>query len=319
MLNIIEGKEERALKVVIYGPEGIGKSTFAGQFPYPLFIDTEGGTSNLNVRRIKCNKSWDELLGIIKEVKATPEVCKTLIIDTADWSEILCTNAVCEKYRKNNIEDFGYGKGYVYVQDEYSKLLNLLDDLIEIGINVVITAHAKPRKFELPEEQGAFDRYEMKLSKQVAPLLKEWCDCLFFCNYKIYVITTENNTKKAQGGKRVLYTTHNPTYDAKNRFGLAEELELDFSSISHLIRDSGAKTADLSQTVSQERTTIVTLKKMIADSGVTQEEVQKVVTARGHYKEGTTINEYTDDFITRWIVPNWKKVIETIKNENGGK
>ena len=56
MLNIIEGKEERALKVVIYGPEGIGKSTFAGQFPYPLFIDTEGGTSNLNVRRIKCNK-----------------------------------------------------------------------------------------------------------------------------------------------------------------------------------------------------------------------------------------------------------------------
>ena len=142
---------------------------------------------------------------------------------------------------------------------------------------------------------------------------------MFFCNYKIYVITTENNTKKAQGGKRVLYTTHNPTYDAKNRFGLAEELELDFSSISHLIRDSGAKTADLSQTVPQERTTIVTLKKMIADSGVTQEEVQKVVTARGHYKEGTTINEYTDDFITRWIGPNWKKVVETIKNENGGK
>jgi len=101
--------------------------------------------------------------------------------------------------------------------------------------------------------------------------------------------------------------------------GSQEELELDFSSISHLIRDSGAKTADLSQTVPQERTTIVTLKKMIADSGVTQEEVQKVVTARGHYKEGTTINEYTDDFITRWIVPNWKKVVETIKNENGGK
>jgi hypothetical protein len=124
----------------------------------------------------------------------------------------------------------------VYLVDEFSKLLKLMDELIEIGINVVITAHAKPRKFELPEEQGAFDRYEMKLTKQVAPLIKEWSDALFFVNYKIYVVTTENNSKKAQGGKRVLYTTHHPAYDAKNRFDLPEELELNFKSIKHLFQ-----------------------------------------------------------------------------------
>ena len=70
MLNIIEGKEKRPLKIVIYGPEGIGKSTFASQFPDPLFIDTEGGTSNLDIRRIKCNKSWNELIAIVKEILA---------------------------------------------------------------------------------------------------------------------------------------------------------------------------------------------------------------------------------------------------------
>lgn len=196
MLKIESGLEKRPLKVVIYGAEGIGKSTFASQFPEPLFLDTEGGTSSLNIRRVKCGSSWEYLLSCVNEVIKDPSICKTLVIDTADWAESLCTKYVCEKYRKSNIEEFGFGKGYVYLQDEFSKLLTALDKLIELGVNAVVTAHGKPRKFELPEEAGQFDRWEMKLTKQVAPLLKEWCDMLLFCNYKTYVVTTENNTKK---------------------------------------------------------------------------------------------------------------------------
>jgi len=317
MLNIIEGKEKRPLKIVIYGPEGIGKSTFASQFPDPLFIDTEGGTSNLNIRRIKCNKSWDELISIVKEINANPDICKTVVLDTADWSEFLCINAVCEKYRKNNIEDFGFGKGYVYLLDEYSKLLSLLDKLIEVGINVVITAHAKPRKFELPEEQGAFDRYEMKLTRQVAPLIKEWCDALLFCNYKIYVVTAENNTKKAQGGKRVLYTTHNPTYDAKNRFNLPEELELNFASIAHLFDGQDLSKPETKPQKEVVRASVERLKKMIEDAEITEVALQKVVATRGHYQETEPIANYSDEFITRWIIPNWKKIFESMKNNKG--
>jgi hypothetical protein len=320
MLNIIEGKETRPLKIVIYGPEGIGKSTFASQFPDPLFIDTEGGTSNLNIRRIKCNKSWNELIAIVKEIYDNPNICKTVVLDTADWAETLCTNAVCEKYRKNNIEDFTYGKGYVYLLDEFSKLLSLLDELIEVGINVVVTAHAKPRKFELPEEQGAFDRYEMKLTRQVAPLIKEWSDALFFVNYKIYVVTTENNSKKAQGGKRVLYTTHNPTYDAKNRFNLPEELELNFASIQHLFEEPKVRKEVVRFPDPREITSVALvekLNKMIADSGITDVDLQKVVAAKGHYQDSEPISNYSDDFITRWIIPNWKKIVESIKNKKG--
>ncbi|AUD63482.1 hypothetical protein BK010_07685 [Tenericutes bacterium MO-XQ] len=320
MLNIIEGKEQRPKKIVIYGPEGIGKSTFASQFPDPLFIDTEGGTSNLDVRRIKCNKSWNELIAIVKEIHANPHICKTVVLDTADWSETLCTNAVCEKYRKNNIEDFGYGKGYVYLVDEYARLLSLLDQLIEVGINVVITAHAKPRKFELPEEQGSFDRYEMKLSRQVAPLIKEWSDALFFVNYKIYVVTTDTNKKKAQGGKRVLYTTHNPTYDAKNRFDLPEELELDFKAIAHLFETYDVPAEQVMDYDSKDVTTLAfveQLKKKLEEDDITEEQLQKVVAAKGHYELETPISDYSDDFITRWIIPNWKKIVETIKNEKG--
>jgi len=318
MLKIIKGKEKRPLKVVIYGPEGIGKSTFASKFPDPLFIDTEGGTSNLDVRRIKCNKSWDELLLIVKEIIKNPTICKTLILDTADWSEFLCMDAVTEKHRKNNIEDFGYGKGYVYLQDEYSKLLKLFDELIESGINVVITAHAKPRKFELPEEQGSFDRYEMKLTRQVAPLIKEWADALFFANYKIYVVTTENNRKKAQGGKRVLYTSHNPTYDAKNRFDLAEELELDFKSIAHLFEGlDELKKNNEALKEEKESVTFKRLNQMLNDADLKEKELQKVVADKGHYEIDVPIKNYSDEFITRWIIPNWERIIETIKNKKG--
>ena len=319
MLKIIEGKEKRPLKIVIYGPEGIGKSTFASKFPDPLFIDTEGGTSNLDVRRIKCSKSWDELLLIVKEIIKNPTICKTLVLDTADWSETMCINAVTEKYRKNNIEDFGYGKGYTYLLDEYTRLLSLFDELIEVGINVVITAHAKPRKFELPEEQGAFDRYEMKLTRQVAPVIKEWCDALFFVNYKIYVVTTESNTKKAQGGKRVLYTTHNPTYDAKNRFDLPEELELKFEAIEHLFEGQEKQKKEVvdPENISGMSAVIERLNKMIGDAQVSEADLQKVVASKGHYKEDEPITNYSDEFITRWIIPNWEKIVKTIKNKKG--
>lgn len=311
MLKIESGLEKRPLKVVIYGAEGIGKSTFASQFPEPLFLDTEGGTSSLNIRRVKCGSSWEYLLGCVNEVIKDPSICKTLVIDTADWAESLCTKYVCEKYRKSNIEEFGFGKGYVYLQDEFSKLLTALDKLIELGVNAVVTAHGKPRKFELPEEAGQFDRWEMKLTKQVAPLLKEWCDMLLFCNYKTYVVTTENNTKKAQGGKRVVYTSHHACWDAKNRYGLPDELDLDFKGIAHLFGTQSPKKPPVSKE-NTESELLSKVKELIKNSGVSEEEVEDIVTAKGHYTKDQHLADYKEDFLARWIIPNFKKIVETI-------
>lgn len=311
MLKIESGLEKRPLKVVIYGAEGIGKSTFASQFPEPLFLDTEGGTSSLNIRRVKCGSSWEYLLGCVNEVIKDPSICKTLVIDTADWAESLCTKYVCEKYRKSNIEEFGFGKGYVYLQDEFSKLLTTLDKLIELGVNAVVTAHGKPRKFELPEEAGQFDRWEMKLTKQVAPLLKEWCDMLLFCNYKTYVVTTENNTKKAQGGKRVVYTSHHACWDAKNRYGLPDELDLDFKGIAHLFGTQSPKKPPVSKE-NAESELLSKVKELIKNSGVSEAEVEDIVTAKGHYTKDQHLADYKEDFLARWIIPNFKKIVETI-------
>lgn len=239
-MEIISGKIYSAKKCCVYGPEGIGKSTFASHFPDPVFIDTEGSTNSMDVARLPKASSWQMILDQIKFVKDN-KPCKTLVIDTIDWAEQMCVESICDKHQKNGIEDFGYGNGYVYVKEEFGRFLNKLSELIDVGVNVVLTAHAQIRKFEQPDELGAYDRYELKLGKktssQTTPLVKEWADMLLFANYKTYSVAADDKGKKhkAQGGERVMYTSHHPCWDAKNRDGLEPELPFDYAAIAHIV------------------------------------------------------------------------------------
>lgn len=239
-MQIISGKIPTAKKVVVYGPEGIGKSTFASCFPDPLFIDTEGSTKEMDIKRLPAPTSWSMIKEEVQYILANPCICKTLVVDTADWAESLCSESICDGSKKTGIEDFGYGKGYIYLAEEFGRLLNLLNDVVEKGINIVFTAHATMRKFEQPDEMGAYDRWEMKLQKKTAPLLKEWADIVLFANYKTYVVATDNkgDKHKAQGGKRVMYTTHHSCWDAKNRYGLPSELDFAYGDIAHIFTDT---------------------------------------------------------------------------------
>lgn len=242
-MEITKGRIHKPVKTVIYGPEGIGKSTIAARFPDPVFIDTEGSTSHMDVSRLPSPSSWQMLMEEVKYVTSDPSCCRTLIIDTADWAEKLCIEHVCASRKMGSIEDAGYGKGYTYLKEEFGKFLNLLNDVLDRGVNVVITAHAMMRKFEQPDELGAYDRWELKLSKQCAPLVKEWADMVLFCNYKTMVVNVDNQgaakgKNKAQGGRRVMYTSHHPCWDAKNRFSLPEELPMEYEAIEEIINHS---------------------------------------------------------------------------------
>jgi len=325
MLNITSGRVARPQKLVFYGVEGIGKTSLAAQTPDPLFIDTEGGTAHLDVRRLQKPASWEELISLIKEVAATPDVCRTLVIDTADWAEQMCIDYICAKYKQPGIESFGYGKGYTYLSEEFARLLAACDEVILSGKNVVITAHAKMRKQELPDEQGAFDRWELKLSKQTAPLLKEWPDALLFLNFKTLVVATNSNTHKAQGGKRVMFTSHHPCWDAKNRHGLPEELDLSYASIAPIFGD--IKTTP--QTVSPAQTqlsvpasqpmepvkpeTLAVLTDWMEKAGIKAEEIQTLVAQKGHFPPETSIDQYPEKFVRGWLMHNWSQVVTTIE------
>lgn len=256
-MQITRGKIHGAQKVVIYGVEGIGKSTFAAQFPDPLFIDTEGSTNNMEVARLPKPASWSMLLDEIAYIKnETP--CKTLVVDTIDWAERLCIDFVCARGKKDSITKFGYGEGFIQLEEEFGKFLNRLSDLIESGINVVLTAHAKIIKFEQPDEFGAYDRWELKLGNKTtaktAALVKEWSDMLLFANYKtVSVATDDKGTKfKGQGKKRVMYTSHHPAWDAKNRHDLPEELPFNYAEIAYCIPGGSAPKEQASSPPAQE-------------------------------------------------------------------
>ena len=243
-MNITRGKIAKAQRVVIYGVEGIGKSTLASRFPNPVFIDVEGSTSNMDVARFDKPTSYVMLKNQISYLTANPTTCKTVVIDTVDWVEKMAVEYICQAANKSDITQFGYGDGFVRLEQEMGRFLNSLSDLVEKGVNVVLTAHAIIRKFEQPDEMGAYDRYELKLGNKTtaktAALIKEWADMVLFCNYKTQVFATDDKGKKhkAQGGQRVIYTEHHPAWDAKNRHGLPFEIPMDYSYIAHIFQAS---------------------------------------------------------------------------------
>ena len=332
-LEIIRGKIQTAQKVVVYGPEGIGKSTFASQFPNPLFIDTEGSTKHMEVARFPRPESWAMLTEQVHYVKDNPTVCKTLVIDTVDWAEQLCVAAVCTRHQKKGIEDFGYGNGYVYAKEEFLKFLHSLDSVIEAGIHVVLTAHAQIRKFEQPDEMGAYDRWELKLGKktssQTAPLVKEWADMVLFANYKTISVAVDEKGKKhkAQGGKRVMYTEHHPCWDAKNRHGLPCELPFSFDGIRHIfasgnpepVKQDVPKEEKIDWEALEAAEDLSDLPKDLAElmkeHDVTKKDIQIAVAQKGYYPPDTEITAYDPQFISGVLVGAWEQVYQLIQDE----
>lgn len=353
-MKIETGKARQGLKVVLYGPEGIGKSTMAAGFPGPLFLDTEGSTAHMDVRRIVFGGTWEGLTAAVTDAAIQTDCCRTLVIDTADWAEQLCIEAVCRKYKKAGIEEFGYGKGYTYIAEEFSKLLAQLDAIVLSGRNVVITAHAKMRKFELPDEMGAYDRWEMKLSRQTAPLLKEWCDALLFLNYETFVVKSETGASKGRGGKRVMYCAHHPCWDAKNRFGLPEKADMSLDVLrplwekdtesgpengpknvpSQALRASsphseGAGTSPEGPLAPGMARQGAAAEEQVPESGdlgaeilrrlkaaeISPEEFQLYIANRGFFTYGTPIEQYPEDFVRDWVFKYWPNIVEAIVND----
>ncbi|NBJ71025.1 MULTISPECIES: ATP-binding protein [Clostridia] len=349
-MEVISGKIEKAKKVVLYGPEGIGKSSLASQFPKPIFIDTEGSTTELEVDRLPAPTSWTMLQQQVDWVKQQAGRFETLVIDTIDWAEMQCTNYVCAQHNKKGIEDFGYGQGYIYAKEELGRFLNKLSDVIEAGIHVVLTAHSQIVKFEQPDEMGAYDRYQLKLGKktssQTAPLVKEWADMVLFINYKTFSVAADDKGRKhkAQGGTRIMYTTHHPAWDAKNRHGLPEELPLNFSSIAHIFQKKSqpvnqpepiqqTQPSPVEQPVTQpepmQQSNAGNIEEPIQDTldqnipkalrdlmiahNVSEGEIQIAVSQKGYYPQDTPITNYDPSFIEGVLVGAWQQVYGMIE------
>lgn len=361
-MNISKGKIPGAVKVVVYGPEGIGKSTFASKFPGAVFCDTEGSTNHMDVARFDKPEKWMDIHAAIDWAIEHPDQVGTFVLDTADWAEKLGVRYVCHEEpidKHGNVRDWdsietpGYGKGYVYLKAAFQVLLDKLTQLTEKGVNVVITAHAILKKFEQPDEMGSYDRWALKLNeKNVAPLVKEWADMVLFANYKTDVVKSSDGKTKARGGqKRIMYTQHNACWDAKNRFGLDDEIPFDYEQIASIIPEHSTteaqpvKTPEPAPTAPEARTEAkpkkskksngtVTLVRPISMQSDDPEKdkllakvwqnmcdaevpdplvLQAVVAERGYYDAEVQVKDYEIDFIEGCLIDAWDKVVDLCK------
>lgn len=237
--SVQSGPTRRPKRVLAYGPEGVGKSSFGAAAPAPIFLGAEDGTASLDVARFPQPQTWGEVLEAIDELTTGAHQFETLVIDSIDWAEPLAWAKVCADGGKKSIEDFGYGKGYVAAVDLWRGLLARLDALRERrGMHVILIAHAAVKRFQNPEGED-FDRYSIKLHDKSAGPIKEWCDAVLFATWQ--TLTREVDGGKTKGvhtGKRILHTERHAAFDAKNRYGLPPVLPLSWRAFDDAVTEA---------------------------------------------------------------------------------
>ena len=232
-------------RTIIHALEGLGKSSFAAQMKAPIFIETKGetGLETLidsgrlpEIPHFPEVQSWPELLGCIETLTVDDHTYKTLVIDTANGAERLCHEHVCDVEYGGEWGDRGFGsyaKGFEVSLAEWRKLLNALDALRATkSMAIVLLCHTKVKTFKNPDGHD-YDRYAPDMHDKTWGLSHKWADLVLFGNFETLVVTAKGDADKlerkgkAAGGQvRMLYTERHASYDAKNRLGLPEEIEM---------------------------------------------------------------------------------------------
>ena len=242
--SITKGREAQPPRIMIYGSEGVGKSTFAALAPNPVFVQTEDGLSEIDTSKFPLARTFDDVVMQLQAVRDEQHEYGTLVIDSVDWLERLVWDRVCADYGVKSIEkaDGGYGKGYVHALTYWRQIVSILNDIrSKRGMAVILIAHAAVERFEDPEH-AAYDRYTPRIHKKACSLICEWVDAVLFASRRLRVDSTTGKAAPvgADGGERILRTNGSPACIAKNRFGLPTELPLSWAAFVEALK-GGAK------------------------------------------------------------------------------
>lgn len=197
-------------RVMTYGVDGIGKTTFWSQAPKPIFIPTEDGATRIEVAKFPLCETWDSLLECLRVLCREEHDYQTAVVDSADWAQALAVKFVTDRDFKGNPVDFqDYGRGYRPLIAEWTKFLSALDFLRRTRhMEIALIAHAVASDFKNPEgndwkiwKSNLHDSEKCSIWAKT----KEWVDILLFMNWRVAVRDIEGATKdKAGKGKGVM-------------------------------------------------------------------------------------------------------------------
>lgn len=230
-LNISSGKKDTPLKIVLYGVESVGKTTFAAKSHKPIIIDLEKGSTHIDVDRVEDVENFDSLINVLREIyKSKDFEYETVVIDSAEMVERFCQDKVVKDSDVDSIEKVGggYGKGYTAASELFFGFLNALNALWKKGLNIIVIGHAEIKTYINPEGTD-YDRFRLRLDKRNEPTMKEWSEANLFMNFETFVDKSAESFNKEKGkakslGRRCIYTVRHAAYDAKNRYGLPDKI-----------------------------------------------------------------------------------------------
>lgn len=258
LAHLQRGRSARAPKVIIYGGPKVGKSTFAAGAPDAVFIQTEEGLDALDVTRFPLAQTFDDVLGAVETLATEEHDFSTVVLDSLDWTEPLVWAAIAKGAGVTSIEDVGggYGKGYVEALKLWKDLLNGLDYLRnERSMAVVIIAHDEIRRMTPPDGEP-YDYAALKLHKRAAAIVEEWADVIGYAAPRMAIRKDDLGFNKkharavaAPGDQRTLYLGQNPAYVSGNRYGMPNEIPLDWSAFAAAL-PGAAETPELAQVAS---------------------------------------------------------------------
>lgn len=242
MLDAIQnGREARPPRIMLYGQEGIGKSSYGASAPKAIFIQTEDGLGEIECSKFPLAKILADVHATLTALQQEKHDFQTVILDSLDWAERLIFDEVCREFGVKSIEkaDGGYARGYVHALTHWRKIITSLERLRnEKGMACILIAHAKIERFEDPES-SAYDRYSPRLHKHAAALISEWVDAVLFATRRFRTQKEDAGFNRertiaapvgADGGERIIRTIGGPACVAKNRFNLPAELPLSWDA-----------------------------------------------------------------------------------------
>lgn len=230
------------IRALIYGIEGVGKSTFGADAPSAIFISTEGGTSRIKgAKEMPRIKTWDDVMDAVSKLTKDKHPFKTLVIDSADWVEKIAHAKIIGESNKDIIRvNGGYGAGYRESEKMHKELIDALTELYQTrDMNVIVTAHYHVKTAKDPEAIQDYDTFQIKCHEFVSSLWREWCETILFARFETLVKADKDADKgRALGtGRRLMYTQQRPAFAAKNRFNLPFEMEVSWSEFEAKVKE----------------------------------------------------------------------------------
>lgn len=217
---------------VFYGVHGVGKTELASQFPYPFYLPTIGEEppDGIEMASGGTAETMGDVFNVIEWLLEGQSGFNTLVVDSLDGLEPLIWAETCRLNNWKNIEDAGFGKGYVAADDVWRDFLGGVQALRSADIATVMIAHTEITRFDSPTSDP-YSRYGIKLHKRASALVQEAAQLVGFINYRHTLKTADAGFNKkvshAEGsGERQIHLEERPGFLAKSRYATPPSITL---------------------------------------------------------------------------------------------